>query len=237
MIDEFQNLCKNIEPMIFCGTFLIAVLRYIVNYWYCYNCETTYRIPKKYFNINIIDRLFEALLICILGMTCYYAQNLNFVGMFFIIFLSLIILMIIFLNNYSFISKIIKNDKRVISYLWFSLLFSIFMIVSKYFCNCLYNGFLIVLLIIFVLAIFNNFNLDINKKSQYEIAIINDEEYAILSNFNNNYICVRFEFNSNQNLNILKLFTKEYYILSLCNVKVIKKDFANSTNKFVLEVI
>ena len=238
MICEFYDFCKNLEPMVVCVTFFIGIIRYFVNYYYCYKCETTYGIPKKYFSINIIDKIFESLLICILALFCYYALDFNFFGMFLIIFLSLIILMIIFLNNYSFISKIFKDDKRVISYLLFSVAFSILVVVAKYFCDCLYRVFLVVLLLFFILAIFDNFaNLGIKKKSQYEICIINNEEYLVLSNYNNNYICVKYEYSKNQNTNILKLLTKEYFIISLSNVKVIKKDFANNKNKFELEVL
>ena len=240
---QITSNCQDIEAILVCSSLVLAVVKYLFDYYYSFKCERFYGISKEYFSKDIIYIIMDGLLICMFGALNYFLfiTSNNIIAIIFIVTMTLAILLVIFIFNNSKYSIVIRKKEYTQKLLLVALIFSIIIALTKNYCINLYRVFLLLYILVFVFAALRIAFVKLESKNEYEMVKIKDgrdiSEYIVLSHYKSKLLCVKFDFKElgKGSKNTLNLITKSYFLIDYPKEELYTKDFAKDRG-FVLKV-
>lgn len=236
---EFETFNSSIAAL----TSILIFVKLLYDFYYRISCQRFYKIPSKYFESDITTVLIKLFLLLILLLSIKYsffdAKSIygvatTNVAKGVLIFTSLILLLYMHFNCYTRLSLFIKNNinavfKGIIVYTLF------FIWVEFNNCTCFRDCLILIYIIFFIITSLNLFFIGLKNISIYETLKYNESNYLVLSDKSNYKLCVKYEVEDLNNETCLKLYVKNYLLLSE-DIVISEQDF-NKNKKFKIEII
>ena len=213
-----KEFCINLEQTFVIGSIVVSVFICFVNYRYSMACEKLYNIPSEYFSLNVIKILFDTIKLIVYELILFWSLSSNaqydskiieiimsFIAVFFMIFIPILLCW------------------NIIKCLIIGIIVAIIIVIIKYYCKNIYN-FIIVLCMpcCCITIIINIFKFNLKTKWEYEVVVIKNKNYIVLSHYNNYLVCIDYKSDTKGKLNLL---TNDYYLIVNDFIRIRRNSF------------